>query len=75
MDSAEEEDKTGLLKMREILNLQEALMGPGGDAPVPRVALIPPLQIQSTQVGRLTSVISWLGWKKGLMVLTSQRNH
>lgn len=63
MDRAEELDKTGLLKMRGKLKLQEALMGPSGHVPVPHVALIPRLQIQQTQVRLLTSIISRLGWR------------
>lgn len=38
MDSAEEMDKTGLLKMREgreKFKLEEALIGPSGHVPVP----------------------------------------
>lgn len=68
VDSAEEMDETGLLKTRggrEKFKLEEALMGPSGHVPPPRLALIhPPLQIQKTQVRMLTRFISWLGWRK-----------
>lgn len=61
VDSEEELDETCFLKMREKLKLKGVLMGPSGHAPVPRVALIPPFQIEQTQVRLLTSIISWLG--------------
>ena len=67
VDSAEEMDETGLLKMRggrEKFKLEEALMGPSGHVPPPQLALIHPLQIQKTQVSVLTRLISWLGWRK-----------